>query len=249
VVVLCYTGFTMIISNDFKQSGSTWLQWRNKGLGASDAPAILGVSPWTSRFEVWTYKCDIATPPPMNPFAQAAVERGKFLEPIARAWYEKKTGRKMEVINVEHPVHKFIRASLDGADQTDMHLLEIKAPGKVDHATAISGKVPDKYLPQLMHQFLASEAKTLDYVSFDGTDGVIVPVARDEAYITNLLSELITFWDLVQTKTPPKVTKDDLKKAIQLVEGQTQSLAKSVATLGVLREIISPKYSKKGGAL
>lgn len=182
-----------------------WKQWRAGGLGASDTPVIMNVSPWKTRFQLWEEKCGISKPWDGN----SATRRGHELEPIARAQYELEHNIDMPPAFVEHKEFPFIRASLDGYGNGIV--LEIKAPGADDHALAVSGKVPEKYYPQLQHQLLVTGASCAHYYSFDGEKGVLVQVDNDLEYQAKLLKELRLFWDLVQTKTPPTLTDRDYK--------------------------------------
>src|SRR5258707_6935375 len=138
----------MKISSESIPNSKQWYAWRSKGLGASDAPAILGASPWTSRFELWAYRTGLLPKPEFNAFALKAVERGNQLEPLACEVYEKMTGLSVQKnVNCEHDQYPFIRASLDGYIESNNTILEIKCPGKIDHAKAIEGENPDKYFP------------------------------------------------------------------------------------------------------
>lgn len=198
-------------ANKHKQNTKQWYAWRNKGLGASNAPAIMGVSPWTTRFQLWAEMTGLLPRPEANRFQIAAMERGKLLEDAVRQWYARRTGLILEAdVNAEHPDYEFLRASLDGWRDDDGIVREIKCPGEADHKTALSGKVPVKYIPQVQAQMMVTGAQKAEYVSFDGKDGVIVPVARDDQYIAKLLTESVAFWELVQTKTPPTPTGEDL---------------------------------------
>lgn len=187
---------------------SDWHKWRQEGLGASDAPAVMGVSPWLTRFQLWEIKTGLAVHDQSN----FATRRGNELEPKARATYELMHDMAMPIAFVEHPKLPFIRASLDGYNRENGIILEIKCPGADDHATALAGKVPEKYIPQLQHQLLASCAREVHYYSFDGNAGALVKVKPDLAYQDTLLQELCDFWQLVKTKTPPDLTDKDYVK-------------------------------------
>jgi len=182
-----------------------WHKWRNAGLGASDAPTVMGVSPYKTRFQLWQEKIGEAKGFDGN----WATQRGHDLEPKARAQYELEHNVSMPPAFIEHPVFPFIRASLDGYGNNIV--LEIKAPGTEDHSLAVAGKVPEKYYPQLQHQLLVTGASCAHYYSFDGERGALVQVAHDLEYQARLLKELQLFWDLVQTKTPPALVDKDYK--------------------------------------
>ncbi len=120
-----------------KQNGKEWREWRGRGLGASDAAAIMGVSPYCTTFELWLAMTGIRAREPFNEYAIVAMKRGVELEPKARALFEQKMGKKFPAESAEHDEYDFIRASFDGYCQELNALVEIKCPGKVDHATAL----------------------------------------------------------------------------------------------------------------
>jgi putative phage-type endonuclease len=182
---------------------ATWLEWRKKGLGASDSPIIMGVSPWMTRYDLWMQKTgQKITKDGVN--SNWAIDRGNRLEPLARAHYELMVGFSAPAILCEHPKYPFIRASLDGYNAENQIVLEIKCPGRVDHDKAMRGKIPMKYYPQVQHQLFVSNAKKADYFSFDGHNGVIVEVTPDPIYIAWMLGELIKFWEAINLKIPPE---------------------------------------------
>ena len=182
-----------------------WHKWRSEGIGASDSPVVMGVSPYKTRFQLWQEKTGEET----NDQGNWATRRGNELEPRARAQYELEMNQDMPPAFMEHPHFPFIRASLDGYGNNTV--LEIKCPGKEDHALAVEGKVPEKYYPQLQHQLLVTSAAVAHYYSFDGERGALVQVVPDLPYIKTLLKELQSFWHLVQTRTPPEMVDRDYK--------------------------------------
>lgn len=225
-----------------KQGSKEWRTWRGKGLGASDAPAVMGDSPWTSRFELWLEKTGLGTRPPANEYQIAAMRRGNELEPVARSLFEKKMGKLFPSVSGEHSDYPFMRASLDGYNEELNAMLEIKAPNKIDHAKALAGKVPDKYVAQLQMQFLVSGSEKAFYVSYDGKDSLaVVEVVPDVVYLPRLQDELISFWNLVQTKTPPEVTREDAQKLVKMVVDNMDGLNTAVNTLRALLDVDKPK--------
>lgn len=230
-------------ANAFKQNSKDWYKWRDSGLGASDAPIVMAVSPWTTRFELWAYKTALLPKPEANPFALAAMKRGTDMEPEARAWYEKKTGYKVETnMNCEHEQYPFIRASLDGFVLDGKRNVEIKCPGKEDLAKAKKGKIPEKYMPQVQTQMLVAKAEITDYVTyagkgtgyFDGEDGLILTVAPDKAYQALLEAELVAFWKLVESRTPPSIGPDDFTKLATNLLKESERAFKTAQALDIL---------------
>lgn len=193
-----------------EQRTDDWEKWRRQGIGASDAPIIMGVSPWTTRKQLWEQKLGISPPFKGN----WATERGNRLEPVARAAYELEFARDMPPRLVEHKDHPWMRASLDGFNEIDNIVLEIKIPGKKSHECAKKGKIPDCYYAQVQHQLFVTGAKEAHYYSYYNTapkdcpevwEGVNVVTTIDEEYCKKLFELEKEFWECVQSKTPPKI--------------------------------------------
>lgn len=170
-----------------------WLEWRMSGIGSSDSMAVMGASPWLTRDQLWAQKTERMLPQKSMPW----MKRGQDLEPLARKKYETMVGRPMNPANVAHEKHSFLIASLDGISAKGNHLVEIKCPGTQDHAVALKGKVPDKYVWQLTHQLLVTGLKEMDYFSFDGEKGVIVRFVRNVQFEKALLAAETSFWESV----------------------------------------------------
>jgi len=187
------------------QNSEEWLEWRRGKIGASDAPVIMGVSPWQTAYDLWCQKLSLTTPRQIN----SAMQRGHDLEEKARAVYEQKTGLFVLPQVREHFNIEFMIASLDGITIDGKHAVEIKCAGKEDHKKAVEGEVPEKYYPQLQHQIEVCNLKEIDYFSFDGEDGVIVKVPRNSVYITNLKQLEREFWENMQNLMPPVMTERD----------------------------------------
>jgi putative phage-type endonuclease len=183
----------------FKQGSPEWLAYRSQGIGCSDTPAIMGVSPWRSPLELWRIKVGLAVEEEQND----AMRRGVELEPVARTLYEATTGQIVEPALVVHREYEWLRASLDGITIDGELPIEIKCPGRSAHHDALEGHVPDYYWPQVQHILFVVGVARLDYVSFDGTNIVIVPVEQDTAYQSELFKAEREFWRCVVNRTPP----------------------------------------------
>lgn len=184
-----------------QQQTPDWIEWRRKGIGSSDAPAIMSASPWVTPLQLWELKTGRREPEPSN----FAMKRGLALEPNARDSYEQITGIRMPSALSKSKEHDFIRASLDGVNKHARIVLEIKCSGREDHGKALNGKIPDKYLWQCVHHLLVTGLDRVHYFSFDGAEGVIVEFQRDEHLESRLLSKEIEFWNWVCTDTPPPI--------------------------------------------
>lgn len=199
-----------------EQKSKNWLEWRLNGIGSSDAPVIMGVSPYQTRFQLWEVKTGLKIPEEMPSFV---MERGITLEPIARAKYELENNIDMPDECCAHKDISWLRASMDGVNFEVGGGLEIKYLGENDFALAQTGVVPDRYFPQLMHQFLVTGLKWIDFYGYNvpkdaenhAGKSVVIRVYPDAEYIQKLFKEEEAFWKLVQSETPPAFTDGDYK--------------------------------------
>ena len=194
----------MKIVTSFDQRTPAWHAWRDGIIGGSDAPAIMGVSPWTTIHKLWELKTGRREPQRDNP----AMARGRAMEDEALEAWSAHTGEFAAPICVQHEEFAFVGASLDGATFDGGLLVEIKCPGEKDHGSAAeTGQVPAKYWPQVQHQLACvPEAEMLHYWSYrpmHATPHVLIEVKRDQAYIDDMLEREILFWEAVKGDYPP----------------------------------------------
>lgn len=190
----------MPIERVFEQGSVAWKQWRKAGIGASDAPVIMGESPWSSRYDLWEQKTGRGTERPANFY----MRRGTRLEHVARRLYIESRGTHVEPVCMESEERSWMRASLDGWSAAAGLVVEIKCPGAKDHAVAQSGKIPAKYYPQLQHLLAVSRAALCHYVSYRDDELVVLMVKPRADYIDRLVREEQEFWDCVQTGRVPR---------------------------------------------
>lgn len=188
------------------QGTKEWKAMRKNYLMASDAPVIMnGVHFNKTPYSLWQEKLGLK-----GEEADSRAKRyGRDMEESARQAYERYTGNIVTPTVVFHSKLKFMGASLDGLDFNGETAVEIKCPGTQDHETALNGKVPEKYYPQLQHQLACININQLHYFSFREGKGVLIEVDRDEEYIESLYRKEGTFWDKVMTLTAPELTERD----------------------------------------
>ena len=146
-----------------------WLAARQtQGIGASEAAAIVGLSPWMSKNDLWEIKTGRRAQKDLS--GNDAVERGIRMESAIRTVFQ---ARHPE-FQVEHHAYDILYqterpwlfATLDGeitesfADSSvKKYPLEIKTStprGKADWDKWSDGKIPDNYYIQILHQMLAT---------------------------------------------------------------------------------------------
>lgn len=187
-----------------EQGSKEWLDMRRKHIGASDASAILGVSPWKTPLQLWRQKMGLEPETPITP----AMRRGMELEPIARQAFIAKTGIEVKPAVLFNPDYEWQMASLDGFNQDARCLVEIKCPNAQTHALAKAGKAPEHYLIQVQHQLCVTGLENAFYFSFDGHDGAIVEISRDNTLIAQILDAEKDFWRRMQEFDAPELDKE-----------------------------------------
>lgn len=204
---------------DLEQNSVEWLRWRTKGLGASDATIIMGLSPWFSREQLLARKDQefraaqhVNDRPPKEGARKeadnGAMARGRRMEPLARDLYCDLTGIKSRPICIIHDRYDWMRASLDGLSDDRRFILEVKCVNQNDHRAALDGEVPLKYVPQVQHQlFVADNRPVLHYWSY--TDNAkfkpadraaLVTVKPDLDYQQRIIHAEKLFWTELQTR-------------------------------------------------
>jgi putative phage-type endonuclease len=210
------------------QGSAEWHALRRTKITATDAPIIMGANPWKSIHQLYEEKSTGI----VTQLTSERALRGIMLEPMARDLFNMETGLNMSPVVV---VSDWQMASLDGYDKETGSILEIKCPGDVDHDLAKQGKIPQHYYPQLQHQMYVCGVQSSYYFSFDGIDGIIVNVPRNDEFIEKMIIAEKKFYDQLMNGIAPEkksqdwVERDDtewLEAACkwQLLSSQIESL-------------------------
>jgi putative phage-type endonuclease len=187
-----------------EQGTPEWLAWRKEGIGASEAPMVLGISTYKTAHKLWQEKTGAIETKDENNFI---FEKGKSIEAKARAHFELMNDKDCPPACMEMDEYPFLRASLDGYNAKENFALEIKYVGK----DAMTDEIPAHHMAQLQHQMMVCGAQDVTYVR--SNDGVIFKadvVKRDDDYIHELKREELAFWVKVVNKFEPPLP---LKKA------------------------------------
>lgn len=189
---------------NIEQQSKEWHELRKNRIGSSDAASIMGIG-FLTPYKLWRQKIGLDPAPQKT----NVMQRGLDLEPKARELFIELVGYNLKPTVVIHK-NDWMMASLDGIDEKGENIVEIKCPIKSnDHLIAQQGKVPDRYYPQLQHQLEVCNLDMSYYFSFDGLDGVILKVYRNDAYIKKMVKEEKQFWDCLQDLSPPSLCSKD----------------------------------------
>lgn len=190
-----------------------WLAARKRGIGGSDAGAILGLSKWKSPLDVYLDKIGSAEDTPDS----ERMYWGRTLEDIVAAEYEKRSGNKVRRNNriIAHKDHDFILANLDREIVGKNGILECKTSGySPDWGELGSTDIPEYYLAQVYHYMAVTDAEFADVaVLINGNDFRIYHIPRDQEIIDHLVEKEVEFWnDNVMAKVQPDpINNTDIK--------------------------------------
>ena len=198
------------------QRTEQWLAWRREGIAASDAPIVMGVSPYSTIVDLWRDKRGL---PPLKPKSTFIMDRGNHLEPIARARYSLLTGNTMLPALYQHHEHKLFRASMDGANPSMKGGLEIKYVGKKDFDDICGDMVPVRYYPQVQAQLFVTGFEWIDFFAYYLTPECLkdpelhhrgksktIRIRPDLPFIERFVEEGYKFWKYVQDGVEPPYT-------------------------------------------
>lgn len=201
-----------------------WLAERKKGIGASDASAILGLSPWKTNVQLWKEKTGRTEPKDIG--GKDCVKYGKEAEHYLRELFKLDfpqylvTYDEFKIIrNAERP---FIFATLDGQIEfmckvpvMRYGILEIKTANIEGGAKArewAENQIPQVYYVQVLHQLLATGydfAILKAQLKYGYGDKRIVTIHREieradvEHDFEYLLEKEIEFWGYVERDERP----------------------------------------------
>ncbi len=175
---------------NLQQGTDDWHAWRRQGIGASDAPTIMGENPWKKREELLIEKQQGKVPPQTY-----VMRRGHQLEPEARREYETILNRKVVPQCIQSTVHGWLIASVDGLSADGGVVVEIKCGKSAYSYSSTTGKVPQYYYAQLQHILAVTKLEMIDYWSYQPkSPSIHIVVKRDSAYIERLLAVELKFF-------------------------------------------------------
>ena len=223
---------------------------RTKFLGASEAGAVLGLSPYRSPLRVWQEKVGLITPDPPG----IPMRAGNALESLVLDLFQEETGkvvgdRQAEFEDEEYP---FLKCHVDGlADSGE--IVEAKTTGS-DKGWGEPGtdQIPQVYLAQVTVQmYLAGLRIAYVPVLIGREDFRIYKVERDEELEKMVLPRLVKFWteNVEKNVAPPPVTLSDLYESFPRHEARqveaSEEVVRAVRGLARVKEEIKALESLK----
>ena len=188
-----------------KQGSPDWLAYRLSMRNASETAAVLGLSPWTTPYQLWLLKTGR-----QQQIVTAAMQHGTDLEPAARAAYEVQTGNIMQPLVIQDGAYS---ASMDGVTLEGDLIVEIKCPVRGQSSAlwkdVADGNVPGHYGVQIQHQLMVSGAALAHLWVYDGAQGLLCRIERDDTAMQRIREGWDWFQCFQDSDTPPPLNDAD----------------------------------------
>jgi putative phage-type endonuclease len=185
-----------------------WHAQRREGIGASDVPAIAGVSTFATPVDVWMSKVGMVEPNAETPLTRW----GHLLEPVIADEFTVQTGVKVRRLSraVKYRDWPILFAHLDRT--AGDAILEVKTSmSPKGWGETGSADVPDAVALQVQAQLACAGKETAYVAALIGyRDFRVYTIPRDREMFDDLILPLLReFWQLVETNTPPEPDGSD----------------------------------------
>lgn len=202
-----------------------WLAARKTGIGGSDAPVVMGVSPWKSPYALWCEKTGLE-----SDFVDNEVTRwGRLLEPVIADEYERITGRKLIDLG-SHTIQRHPKRSwqicthdrlIEDCDGRGRGVLSIKYVGSMAarewEETWQEEQGPLYYRVQSQHEMAVSDLHWGAFAVYIWGQGLKhTDFERNDNFVESLVDEERAFWKRVETgEAPPVDGKESTTRALK----------------------------------
>lgn len=176
---------TDYVVHDLVQGSPEWEAFRFKYHGASEAAAMLGLSPYMKRNELLHMK-KTAMPKEFSRFVQERIlDRGHEVEALARPLVEEDLGEDLYPVTCSLGKES---ASLDGITMNNDIAFEHKQWNEELAALVRQGIVPDHHMPQCQQIAMVTGVSRVRFTVSDGTRDRFVwtDVLPDEAWFERI---------------------------------------------------------------
>lgn len=222
-----------------------WRAQRMGGLGGSDIAAVLGLSPWESRFSLWHHKAGIHTRPDED---NPQMEWGRRLEPLVL--------QKWEELHPDTPIARgtawrndqrpWQLAAPDGLDSKGLIVEAKTSRDAVGWGDPGTDEIPVYYRAQVMHYMDCLDVPIAHVcVLIGGSDyrEYLVDYDRDEAMFIREQAEAFLA-DVAQGNRPPidgaDATYQVIKQMHEEIDGSTFEVPTDlVRDIDIARDVLA----------
>lgn len=203
-----------------QQGSPEWLAHRRTTRNASDAPAMMGASPYVTRAElVRQYATGVQRE--IDDVTQKRFDRGHEVEPVLRAYAENLIGEDLyPVTGVSDD--GYLGASFDGVTLDETIILEAKQQNAEKRRMMQGGQIPPQDYWQIVHQFSVCEsAQTCIYVVGDDTDAGIDRLEIFRSTVEADIPRLLAGWQQFDADVAAYVPEPEAATAVSRGPGQS----------------------------
>ena len=173
---------------ELQQGTPEWHAFRAAHYTASDAPAMLGISPYKTRNELLREK-KLGITPELDAATQARMAKGHEYEAQARSVAEVEMGEELYPVVGVCAAHPKLAASFDGITMDGRVVWEHKTLNDTIRAAAAKGEIPEHHRAQLEHQLLVSGADKAIFFASNGTgEHISITYTSDPAMRKRILA-------------------------------------------------------------
>lgn len=198
-----------------------WLQNRFKGIGGSEASAIVGMNPYMTNIDLWNIKTGQVVPEDISekPYVKYGTNAEEHLRALFALDYPQYQVEYVDNNSYFNDKYPFALASLDGVliekETGRKGILEIKTTNILQsmQKEKWNQRIPDNYFVQVLHYMLVTEYDFVVLVAqlkseFNGeiykqTKHYKIERADVEEDIQYLADKELKFWKMVQEKKKP----------------------------------------------
>jgi|HubBroStandDraft_3_1064219.scaffolds.fasta_scaffold08524_2 putative phage-type endonuclease len=221
----------------------------NKGIGASECGAVLGIDPYCTPYELWMIKTGRMIKDVQN---EEAVIMGNLLEPVIAKRYAQKTNQRVARVNNAY-LHKQFPHMLCHVDRKIVgkrKIVEIKTANPFSTMWGEEGtdEVPAHYIAQVQHQLACTGFEESDLIVFRGTTDLRIYNFKPDYDLISLITEKVDhFWNhhILKDVAPPATNRADLKHMFPTNNGNfieiTDEVTMHIEKLSSIKETIK-KY-------
>ncbi len=239
-----------------------WLKAREKGLGASDVVAVMGLSSFSSPWAIWLSKVKPEESLSSGGDLAEMAEAGRRHEPTIAKWFEEKTKMKAVDPGEFHlswskdcsylftTLDRMAYPMIENARLVDCgEPLELKC-AFYEAAKEWQKRVPLSHQAQIQQQIFCTGSKRGYFaVLLNGYRFKWFEIARNQRFIDAMLRKCEAFWKLVETQEPPpadfsQATSDALRAYYNKPEPARVELDSDWWDVHERRELASKEVAK-----
>ena len=178
---------------NLQQGSPEWLAHRRTVRNASDAPAMMGASPYVTRAELVRQRAT-GIDREIDAATQRVFDKGHAVEPALRAHAEEFIGDDLYPVTAVSD-DGYLGASFDGVTLDEATIFEAKQSNAEKMAQVRAGMIPPTDYWQIVQQFaVCAAAKRCLYVIGDGTESGTSWMMIDRSEVAGDIPKLLAGW-------------------------------------------------------